>query len=115
MKVLPTRLPGPMVIEPRVFADERGFFLETYSRKPYSELGVDLEFVQDNHSRSVRNTIRGLHFQTGSGQAKLVRAARGRVWDVVVDIRRVDLDTPREGVASERFGEEHRDRVGFLA
>jgi dTDP-4-dehydrorhamnose 3,5-epimerase len=87
VNVLPTRLTGPLLIEPRVFADERGFFLETFSRTPYRELGVDVEFVQDNHSRSVRNTIRGLHFQTGAGQAKLVRAARGRVWDVVVDIR----------------------------
>jgi dTDP-4-dehydrorhamnose 3,5-epimerase len=87
VNVLPTRLTGPLLIEPRVFADDRGFFLETYSRTPYRELGVDVEFVQDNHSRSVRNTIRGLHFQTGAGQAKLVRAARGRVWDVVVDIR----------------------------
>jgi dTDP-4-dehydrorhamnose 3,5-epimerase len=88
VNILPTRLTGPLLIEPRVFADERGFFLETYSRTLYRELGVDVEFVQDNHSRSVRNTIRGLHFQTGAGQAKLVRAARGRVWDVVVDIRR---------------------------
>lgn len=88
MNILPTRLTGPLLIEPRVFADERGFFLETYSLTPYREVGVDVEFVQDNHSRSVRNTIRGLHFQTGAGQAKLVRAARGRVWDVVVDIRR---------------------------
>jgi dTDP-4-dehydrorhamnose 3,5-epimerase len=87
VKLLPTRLSGPMLIAPRVFSDERGFFLETYSRTPYRELGIDTEFVQDNHSRSVRNTLRGLHYQTGAGQAKLVRAARGRIWDVVVDIR----------------------------
>jgi dTDP-4-dehydrorhamnose 3,5-epimerase len=88
MNVLPTRLAGPILIEPRVIGDDRGFFLETYRRDPYAALGVDAEFVQDNHSRSVRGTIRALHFQVTPGQPKLVRVARGRVWDVVVDLRR---------------------------
>lgn len=87
MRVIPTRLEGPLLIEPRVFADERGFFLESFRRDPYAELGIDHDFVQDNHSRSTRGTIRALHFQTTPGQPKLVRAARGRVFDVVVDIR----------------------------
>jgi dTDP-4-dehydrorhamnose 3,5-epimerase len=85
---LPTRLDGPILIEPRVVADDRGFFLETYRREPYRDAGVLGDFVQDNHSRSNRGTIRALHFQAEPGQPKLVRVARGRVFDVVVDIRR---------------------------
>jgi len=88
VKVLATRLNGPVLIEPRIFVDERGYFLETFSRERYRELGVDAEFIQDNHSRSVRGAIRGLHFQSDPGQAKLVRCARGRVFDVIVDVRR---------------------------
>jgi dTDP-4-dehydrorhamnose 3,5-epimerase len=87
MKLLLTRLDGPLLIEPPVFADDRGFFLETYRRNSYSELGIDEDFVQDNHSRSGLATIRGLHFQAGTGQSKLIRVARGRAWDVVVDLR----------------------------
>ena len=85
---LPTRLDGLVLIEPRVLADSRGFFVETYSQRSWAELGVTVRFVQDNHSRSVRGTIRALHFQTDPGQPKLIRVARGRAWDVVVDIRR---------------------------
>jgi dTDP-4-dehydrorhamnose 3,5-epimerase len=88
MKVMPTRLEGPLAIAPKVFGDERGFFLETYREDGWSEIGVSGPFVQDNHSRSVRGTVRGIHFQTDPGQGKLVRCARGRVWDVVVDLRR---------------------------
>lgn len=88
MNVLPNRLTGPILIEPRVISDDRGFFLETYGRELYAALGVDAEFVQDNHSRSVRGTIRALHFQLTPGQPKLVRVARGRVWDVILDLRR---------------------------
>ena len=84
---LPTRLDGLALLSPRVHADERGFFVETYSRASYREAGVDVEFVQDNHSRSARAALRGLHYQRRPGQAKLVRAARGRIWDVAVDIR----------------------------
>ncbi len=88
MKRLPTRLDGPVLIEPSVFPDSRGFFQETYRRNVYADLGVDVEFVQDNHSRSTRGVVRGMHFQIAGGQAKLVRCARGAIVDVVVDIRR---------------------------
>jgi dTDP-4-dehydrorhamnose 3,5-epimerase len=88
MKILPTRFSDVMLIEPVTRSDERGFFLETYRRESYATVGVDVEFVQDNHSRSVRGSLRGLHFQSMPGQAKLVRVARGRIWDAVVDLRR---------------------------
>jgi dTDP-4-dehydrorhamnose 3,5-epimerase len=88
VKRLPTRLDGPVLIEPTVFPDSRGFFHETYRRDVYADLGVDVEFVQDNHSRSTRGVVRGMHFQIGAGQAKLVRCARGAIVDAVVDIRR---------------------------
>ena len=84
---LPTRLDGPILLQPRVHGDERGFFVETFLRDEYRDAGIDVEFVQDNHSRSGRDTLRGLHFQRAPGQAKLVRAARGSIYDVVVDIR----------------------------
>jgi dTDP-4-dehydrorhamnose 3,5-epimerase len=84
---LPTRLDGPILLQPRVHGDDRGFFVETFLRDEYRNAGIDVEFVQDNHSRSGRGTLRGLHFQRSPGQAKLVRAARGSIWDVVVDIR----------------------------
>jgi dTDP-4-dehydrorhamnose 3,5-epimerase len=85
---LETRLQGPALIEPKVFPDSRGFFHETYRRDAYADLGVDVEFVQDNHSRSTRGVVRGMHFQIGDGQAKLIRCARGSILDAVVDIRR---------------------------
>ena len=88
MRSMPTTLSGVLLLEPDVVADARGFFLETFSRQRYVEAGVADEFVQDNQSRSNAGTIRGLHFQGHPGQAKLVRVARGRIWDVVVDIRR---------------------------
>ena len=88
MKVVPTRLAGPLLIEPRVVSDGRGFFLETFRAAEYAAHGIEADFVQDNHSRSVRGTVRALHFQADPGQPKLVRVARGRAWDVVVDIRR---------------------------
>ena len=88
MKVLATRLSGPILIEPSVFADGRGFFFESYRREAYAEIGIDADFVQDNHSRSVLGTIRALHFQAHPGQPKLIRVAQGRAWDVVVDLRR---------------------------
>ena len=84
---LPTRLDGPVFLQPAVHGDARGFFVETYVRDDYRRAGVDVDFVQDNHSRSGAGTLRGLHFQRRPGQAKLVRAARGAIWDVVVDIR----------------------------
>jgi dTDP-4-dehydrorhamnose 3,5-epimerase len=82
------RLDGPIVISPTVHADDRGFFVETYRASVWREAGVDVEFVQDNHSRSRRGTLRGMHFQTSPGQAKLVRCARGRILDAMVDLRR---------------------------
>jgi dTDP-4-dehydrorhamnose 3,5-epimerase len=85
---LPTRLDGVVLVEPEVFGDERGFLLETYSVPRWRELGIDVAFVQDNHSRSGAGILRGLHFQTRPGQAKLVRCLRGRIWDVAVDLRR---------------------------
>jgi len=85
---LPTRIDSLVLIEPNVHADSRGFFVETYGQQSWEEVGVTAKFLQDNHSRSVAGTLRGLHFQTHPGQLKLVRVARGRAWDVVVDIRR---------------------------
>jgi dTDP-4-dehydrorhamnose 3,5-epimerase len=85
VKPLPTRLDGPILVEPVVHRDERGFFLETYRRSVFADLGIPEEFVQANHSRSRRGIVRGLHFQPG--MAKLVRCARGAILDVVVDIR----------------------------
>ena len=88
MRTLDTRLEGPILIEPVVFGDERGFFCETYRRSAFRDLGVSEEMLQDNHSRSRRGVVRGLHFQIGAGAAKLVRCGRGAILDVVVDIRR---------------------------
>jgi dTDP-4-dehydrorhamnose 3,5-epimerase len=85
---LDTKLDGPILIAPRVLGDERGFFCETYRRSVFSDLGIGEEMVQDNHSRSGRGIVRGMHFQVGSGAAKLVRCGRGRIYDVLVDIRR---------------------------
>jgi dTDP-4-dehydrorhamnose 3,5-epimerase len=89
MRVLPTRLDGLVCVEPATFADERGFFSETYRGSWHDELGMgdDERFVQDNHSRSSRGVLRGMHFQVGPGVAKLVRCARGQIVDVAVDLR----------------------------
>lgn len=86
-RTVATRLSGLVVIEPTIHGDDRGFFLETYRLDGYAELGVGVDFVQDNHSRSRRGTLRGLHFQRDPGQAKLVRCARGEIRDIVVDLR----------------------------
>jgi dTDP-4-dehydrorhamnose 3,5-epimerase len=88
MRRLPIRLEGPILIELTALGDERGFFCETYRRGVLLELGVAEEMVQDNHSRSRRGIVRGMHFQIGQGAAKLVRCGRGMILDVVVDIRR---------------------------
>ena len=88
MRILPTRLAGLILIEPQVFGDGRGFLFESFRREPYRAAGIGVDFVQDNHSRSLRGTIRALHFQADPGQPKLVRVARGRAWDVALDIRR---------------------------
>ena len=94
MKFVPTELPEVLVIEPDVHSDERGFFLESYHARKYTEGGIDATFVQDNHSRSERGTLRGLHAQLVQPQGKLCRAIRGSVFDVAVDIRR---GSPRFG------------------
>jgi dTDP-4-dehydrorhamnose 3,5-epimerase len=88
MERLDTRLDGPVLVKLVAYPDERGFFQETYRRSAYADLGVPVEFVQDNHSRSVQGVVRGMHFQVGAGVGKLVRCARGAILDVVVDIRR---------------------------
>jgi dTDP-4-dehydrorhamnose 3,5-epimerase len=88
MERLPTALDGPVLLAPAMHGDERGFFMETFRADAWAAEGVPTEFVQDNHSRSRRGTIRGIHFQTHPGQGKLVRVARGSVFDVVVDLRR---------------------------
>jgi dTDP-4-dehydrorhamnose 3,5-epimerase len=94
MEVIPTRLKGLVLIAPAVHGDERGFFAETWRADSWPEAGVNVDFVQDNHSRSRKGTLRGMHFQTSPGQAKLVRCARGSVIDVAVDLR---LDSPTFG------------------
>ena len=88
MRVVPTEIPGVLIIEPEVFADGRGFFMETYHAARYREHGIDGPFVQDNHSRSVAGTLRGLHLQVRRPQGKLVRVVEGEVYDVCVDVRR---------------------------
>jgi dTDP-4-dehydrorhamnose 3,5-epimerase len=88
MKSLPTELPGVILIEPAVFSDERGFFLESYQRDKFAAGGIEAVFVQDNHSRSARHTLRGLHAQLRRPQGKLIRVIEGEIYDVAVDIRR---------------------------
>ncbi len=88
MKVTPTALPDVLVISPNVFGDERGFFFESWNHRAFAAAGLDATFVQDNHSRSVRNVLRGLHYQIEHAQGKLVRVCAGEVLDVAVDLRR---------------------------
>lgn len=88
MNVTPTALPDVLVIEPRVFSDERGFFFESWNARTFSAAGLEASFVQDNHSRSLRNVLRGLHYQIEHAQGKLVRVCAGEVFDVAVDIRK---------------------------
>lgn len=89
MQVIETDLPGVLILEPRVFGDARGFFMESYNARAFAEAtGLQVEFVQDNHSRSARGVLRGLHYQIRQPQGKLVRVTRGRVFDVAVDLRR---------------------------
>ena len=112
---LPTKLDGVVLIEPRVHGDSRGFMLESFSRDAWAELGVGVEFVQHNHSRSSKGTLRGIHFQTEPGQAKLVRCPRGAILDVAVDLRR-DSATYGQWEAHVLDDEKHRQLfvpVGF--
>ncbi len=88
MKVIPTTIPEVLLLEPKVFSDERGFFFETWNKRTFYELGIAVNFVQDNHSKSQKNVLRGLHYQIEHSQGKLVRAISGEVYDVAVDLRR---------------------------
>ena len=88
MEIRPTRIDGPLLVQPKVHGDARGFFAETFRENVLAEHGVTQDWVQDNHSRSRRGVVRGMHFQTDPGQHKLVRCARGSIVDVIVDIRR---------------------------
>ncbi len=107
MKFLPTELPGVVVVEPQVFRDPRGFFLETYHLDKYEAAGIPVRFVQDNHSGSVVGTLRGFHSQCKFAQGKLVRAIQGEVFDVAVDIRRGSPHFGRH-VAATLSAENHR-------
>jgi dTDP-4-dehydrorhamnose 3,5-epimerase len=88
MRIEPTVLPDVLLIEPRVFGDARGFFFESWNRRTFADAGIDGEFVPDNHSRSIRGVVRGLHYQVEHAQGKLVRVTEGEVFDVAVDLRR---------------------------
>jgi dTDP-4-dehydrorhamnose 3,5-epimerase len=89
MQAMPTAIEGVLLIEPKVFGDERGFFFESYNARDFAQVtGIAARFVQDNHSRSVKNTVRGLHYQIRQPQGKLVRVVAGEIFDVVVDLRR---------------------------
>jgi dTDP-4-dehydrorhamnose 3,5-epimerase len=88
MQVIATQHPEVLLLRPKVFGDARGFFFESYNRKTFAELGIDAEFVQDNHSRSAKGVLRGLHYQIQQPQGKLVRVVAGEVFDVAVDLRR---------------------------
>lgn len=88
MRVARTTLPEVMIVEPRVFGDDRGFFMESWNARSFADAGISASFVQDNHSRSAQGVLRGLHYQLVRPQGKLVRVIRGRVFDVAVDVRR---------------------------
>ena len=98
MKVIETKLPGVLIIQPKVFGDHRGFFKETYQTERYQEAGISLPFVQDNHSRSAKGVLRGLHLQKSRPQGKLVSCSRGAVYDVAVDV------DPRSATFGEYVG-----------
>ncbi len=97
MRVTATSLPAVKLVEPRVFGDERGFFFESWNRRALADAGIDVDFVQDNHSRSRQGVLRGLHYQVKHAQGKLVRVSQGEVFDVAVDLRR----------SSATFGKAH--------
>lgn len=88
MNVIPCDIEGPLILEPKVFGDARGFFLESWNAASFAEIGLDVTFVQDNHSRSQKGVLRGMHFQNPAPQGKLVRVVRGAVFDAIVDLRR---------------------------
>jgi dTDP-4-dehydrorhamnose 3,5-epimerase len=107
MEVIKTQHPEVLLLRPKVFGDARGFFFESYNRKAFAGIGIDAEFVQDNHSRSAKGVLRGLHYQISQPQGKLVRVTAGEVFDVAVDLRR---SSPHFGrVASFRLSAESHD------
>src|SRR5690349_12410326 len=110
MEVTTTPLAGLLVLRPKVFRDGRGWFLESWNRDTFAANGINESFAQDNHSRSVKGTLRGLHFQTHPGQAKLIRCTVGKVWDVAVDIR------PGSKTFGQHYGEilSHDDHKQLL-
>lgn len=107
MKVIDTRLPEVLLLEPKVFGDARGFFQESWNKQTFANLGLDLDFVQDNHSRSARGVLRGIHYQIKQPQGKLVRVVAGSVFDIAVDLRK---SSPHFGkwVGYELTAENHR-------
>lgn len=108
MKVIPTKIPEVLIVEPAVFADSRGFFMESFNAQKFAqETGVELNFVQDNHSRSAKGVLRGLHYQIQQAQGKLVRVVVGSVFDVAVDLRR-SSPTFGQWVGCELTAENHR-------
>ena len=107
MKVIPTELPGVLILEPDVYQDERGYFLETYHAEKYAQYGVPERLVQDNHSWSRHGVLRGLHYQLSKPQGKLVQVVHGEVFDVVVDIRR-DSPNFRRWLGVKLSGDSHR-------
>jgi dTDP-4-dehydrorhamnose 3,5-epimerase len=108
---LDTELPDLALIEPEIHGDERGFMVETFRADAWRELGADADFVQENHSRSGKAILRGIHFQTAPGQAKLVRCTRGKIWDAVVDLRR---DSPTYGRWEGHELDDERHRQLFV-
>jgi len=108
MKIIPMKLPDVLILEPEVFGDERGFFMESFNARKFAEAtGLDVQFVQDNHSRSAKGVLRGLHYQLQQPQGKLVRVVRGAVFDVAVDIRKHSA-TFGQWVGVELSAENHR-------
>lgn len=108
MKCIPTAIPDLLILEPRVFGDARGFFMESFNARTFAEVtGLELEFVQDNHSRSQKGVLRGLHYQLKQAQGKLVRVTQGRVFDVAVDMRKSSA-TFGQWAGVELSGENHR-------
>ena len=117
MKIKPTGIEGLIQIEPDIFQDERGFFLESYNVSRYNELGIKNNFVQDNHSRSYKNILRGLHYQINNSQAQIVYVSQGRIFDVAVDLRPLSKTFKKNPGSSnelanfERFELEHTSGI----
>ncbi|MGB5598954.1 MAG: dTDP-4-dehydrorhamnose 3,5-epimerase [Thiothrix litoralis] len=107
MKIIPTHIPDVLILEPQVFGDARGFFMETWNAKTFADAGLNLNFVQDNHSRSRQGTLRGMHYQIKHPQGKLVRVTSGKVFDVAVDLRQ-SSPTFGQWAGAELSDENHR-------